>query len=253
MGLHPLAEQFGAIAGDYERGRPDYPPAAVGALAAELGIGPGARVLDLAAGTGRLSRALLAAGFDVVAVEPASSLREATAASLGADRVRDGTAEAIPLDAASVGAVTVGDAFHWFDQARALAEIRRVLRPGGGLAVLTTVPDWRGASWAHEVGELLAGSRPVHPRFDGPPWEDAVRAAGEWTPLREIRVTFNRPASTEQVVDYAASFSWVAGMPEDEKREFLDRARTLISTGTTPPELPVHVLIALTSLEAGSA
>ena len=86
MTLHPLAEQFASVAGAYERGRPDYAPAVVGALAAELQIAAGAPVLDLAAGTGKLTRALLAAGFDAVAVEPQTSLRAVLAAAVGADR-----------------------------------------------------------------------------------------------------------------------------------------------------------------------
>ena len=149
MALHPLAVRFAEVADAYERGRPEYSPAAVGALAAELRIPPGAPVLDLAAGTGKFNRALLRAGLDVVAVEPHSSLREVLAAKVGAERVRAGVAESIPLAKGSVVAVTVADAFHWFDQSVALGEIRRVLRPGGGLAVLSTVPDWGGASWAH--------------------------------------------------------------------------------------------------------
>ena len=188
-----------------------------------------------------------------MAVEPAPALREALSASIGGERVRDGVAEAIPLDDGSVQAVTVGDAFHWFDQARALNEIRRVLRPGGGLALLVTVPDWTGASWAHELGQLLAGCRPEHPRFDGPPWEDAVRAAGGWTSPREIRITASRPAAPDRVVDYLASMSWVAAMPDEQRNQLLERARELISAGTTPPELPVHVAIGLTSLDAGQA
>src|SRR5438270_7125297 len=124
MGLHPLAERFADVAGVYERGRPEYPPAVVGAIAAELGLSGAAPVLDLGAGTGKLTRALLAAGLDVVAVEPQASLREPLAASVGAERVREGSAEAIPLADGTVRAVTVADAFHWFDQAAALAEIR---------------------------------------------------------------------------------------------------------------------------------
>lgn len=167
MPLHPLAERFAAVAEEYERGRPDYPPAVIGALAAELGLGPDARVLDLAAGTGKLTRALLAAGLDVVAVEPQAALREPLAASVGGERVRDGLAEAIPLPDGSLAAVTVADAIHWFDHDRALAEIARVLRDGGGLAIVTTFPDWGAASWAHEVGTLMAGLRPQHPQLTG--------------------------------------------------------------------------------------
>src|SRR5208282_4434559 len=105
--------------------------------------------------------------------------------AIGPERVREGLAEAIPLDDGSVAAVTVADAFHWFEPERALADMRRVLRPRGGLAVLSSAPDWSGASWAHEVGTLMARLRPEHPQFDGPSWRDAVGAAGGWRAPRE--------------------------------------------------------------------
>jgi SAM-dependent methyltransferase len=249
MSLHPLAAQFASVADAYERGRPEYAPAVVGALAAELGLGPGASVLDLAAGTGKLTRALVAAGLDVIAVEPQAEMREALAGSIGAERVRDGVAEAIPLDDGSVDAVTVADGFHWFDQAAALTEIRRVLKPGGGLAVLTTHPDWSGASWAHELGTRIAGLRPEHPYFDGPPWQEAVRAAGGWTPAREIRITTTQPADARRVVDYAASMSFVAGLPAEQRAEWLAEAAELVEAGETPAEWPVHVIMGLTGPE----
>jgi ubiquinone/menaquinone biosynthesis C-methylase UbiE len=163
MALHPLAAGFDEVADAYERGRPEYAPAVVGALAAELRIPPGGRVLDLAAGTGKLTRALVAGGLDVIAVEPQPRLCELLRTSVGAERVLEGIAEAIPLRDGSVAALTVADAFHWFDHPRALAEIRRVLQPGGGLAVLSTAPDWSGASWAQEVGTLISELRPAHP------------------------------------------------------------------------------------------
>jgi SAM-dependent methyltransferase len=245
--LHPLAAQFAEVADAYERGRPEYAPAVVGAVAAELGVTAGAPVLDLAAGTGKLTRALLNFGLDVVAVEPQSALREVLASRVGAERVREGVAEAIPLPDASVAAVTVADGFHWFDHEVALAEIRRVLRPGGGLAVLTTAPDWGEAPWAHEVGTLMADLRPAHPHFDGPPWQDAVRAAGRWTGPREIRVTTSQPASPDQVVDYLASMSWVAALPDGQRAETLARVRAVIDSSETPDVLPVHVTVGLTT------
>jgi hypothetical protein len=113
--------------------------AVVGATAAELGVGPGDRVLDLAAGTGKLTRALVAYGFEVVAVEPQESLRAVLADKVAAARVRDGVAEQIPLEDGSVAAVMIADAFHWFDRPCALGEIRRVLALGAGLALLNTV------------------------------------------------------------------------------------------------------------------
>jgi SAM-dependent methyltransferase len=247
MALHPLAVGFAEVTGAYERGRPEYAPAVVGAIAAELSIPAGAPVLDLGAGTGKLTRALLSVGLDVVAVEPQSSLREVLAAGIGGERVREGFAEAIPLPDAAVAAVTVADAFHWFDHKPALAEIGRVLRPGGGLAVLSTAPDWGGASWAHEVGTLMAALRPEHPHYDGPPWQDAVRAGGNWTALREIRVTASQPVLPESFVDYIASISWMASLPEDQRVETLAQISAIISAGETPAELPVQTVISLSS------
>lgn len=248
MKLHPLAEQFASVADAYERGRPGYSPAVIGALAAELGLAPGDPVLDLAAGTGKLTRALLAFGLDVVAVEPQGPLREKLIEQIGARLVRDGVAEAIPLPVAAVAAVTVADAFHWFDRQPALGEIRRVLRSGGGLAVINTVSDWTGASWAHELGSLLEASRPEHPHFDGPSWQDAVRAAGGWTEPREIRVTTMRPADPDRIVDHLASMSWIAGMADAPREATLERVRALILSGDTPSELPFHVVLGLTEL-----
>lgn len=248
MALHPLTAGFAEVADTYERGRPEYAPAVVGAIAAELGIPAGGAVLDLAAGTGKLTRALLGLGLDVVAVEPQPELRELLAESVGRERVREGLAEAIPLPDESVAAVTVADAFHWFDHKVALAEIGRVLRPGGGLAVLSAVPDWSGASWAHEVGTLIAGMRTSHPKFDGPPWQESARAADGWTEPREIRITTSQPASPERMVDYVASMSWVASLGEDQRAETLAKVDAIISAGETPPELPIHVAIGLSTL-----
>jgi SAM-dependent methyltransferase len=248
MALHPLAERFASVADTYERGRPDYAPAVIGALAAELALARGDRVLDLGAGTGKLTRALLAAGLDVTAVEPQAELREVLTGIVGTARVLDGTAEAIPLPDDCVAAVTVADAFHWFDQAAALAEIRRVLSPGGGLAVIAMVPDWRGASWAHELGLLVQRTRPEHPHFDGPSWQEAVRAAGGWSEPREVRVSTTRPVDPERIVDHLASFSWVAAMDKDQRAETLAQATELVRAGHTPAELPLHVVLGLTSL-----
>lgn len=248
MALHPLAEHFASVADAYERGRPEYAPAVVRAMAAELQIEPGAPVLDLAAGTGKLTRALCVAGFDVVAVEPQAALRKVLAVNIGEDRALDGLAEAIPLADASVAAVTVADAFHWFDQAAALAEIRRVLRPGGGLALLSTVPDWSGASWGHELGTLIQRTRPEHPWFDGVPWWDAVETVGGWTAPREIRVSTSVAAHPERIVDHVASMSWVAAMSEDRRAEMLMQVAALLDAGYTPDELTVHVVVGLTAL-----
>ena len=252
MELHPLATRFGGVAGNYERGRPGYPPAVAGAVMAELGLAAGDPVADLAAGTGKLTRALLAAGLDVVGVEPLDEMREVLAGHVGEERAIAGVAESIPLPDASQRAVTVADGFHWFDAPAALADIARVLAPGGSLVLLSTIPDWSGASWAHELGSLIEEMRPEHPYFDGPSWRDALAAAGGWSEPRELRVTVNRPADPEGIPDYLVSMSWVAALDEESRREMLTRAAELVSAGETPDELPVHFRIALARLEGSS-
>jgi SAM-dependent methyltransferase len=245
MQLHPLAAQFAQVAEAYERGRPEYAPAVVGAMAAELGVPAGAPVLDLAAGTGKLTRALLGCGLDVLAVEPQAELRGLLAATVGPERVVEGLAEAIPAEDGSFAVVTVADAFHWFDQQPALAEMRRVLRPGGGLAVLDTTPDWSGASWAHEVGSLIVAARPDHPHFDGPPWTEAVRAAPGWGEPWEVRVTCWQPSRPERIADWVSSLSWVAGLPDEERGQMLAQVDAIVAAGETPAEMAVHVTVGL--------
>jgi ubiquinone/menaquinone biosynthesis C-methylase UbiE len=245
VALHPLSQGFADVAGAYERGRPGYSPAVVEAIAAELAIPAGARVLDLAAGTGKLTRALLDVGLDVTAVEPQPQLREILGANVGEQRVLEGLAEAIPLPDRSVAAVTVADAFHWFDHAAALAEIRRVLVPAGGLAVLTTTPDWGGASWAHEVGSLIATLRPEHPQFDGPGWQQALSAVGGWGEPRTLRMTMTQAAAPERVGDYLSSISWIAALGEQERTQVLEEVAAIVAAGHTPPQMRVHVAIGL--------
>jgi hypothetical protein len=123
-----------------------------------------------------------------------------------------------------------------------------VLRPGGGLCAVWTIPDWGAASWAHDVGTLMAASRPEHPAFDAPPWQDAARASGRWSEPREVRVTVSNPAQSSRIVDLIASMSWIAAMTEADRREHLFRVRELIDGGETPAELPVHFVLALSSL-----
>jgi SAM-dependent methyltransferase len=243
--LHPLAQQFASVADAYDRGRPDYAPAVIGATAAELGLQPQDRVLDLAAGTGKLTTALVAYGFDVVAVEPQKPLRLMLAQKVGAARVRQGVAETIPLADESMAAVMVADAFHWFDRPRALAEIRRVLVPGGGLALFNTVPDWGGASWAHELGSLVVGGRPEHPNFDGRPWREFVREADGFGEPWDVRVTTHGPADPERVLIHLSSISWIAGLPETERADLLANMRAVVMAGETPEQFALHVEVGL--------
>ena len=153
--LHPATTGFSAAADAYERGRPGYPADAMAWIAERLELRPGRDVLDLAAGTGKLTRSLVPFGARVIAVEPIDEMREHLFAALPDVEAFDGTAESIPLPDGSVDAVTCGQAFHWFRVEQALREIHRVLRPGGSLALVWNIRDLSDPLQAR-IQEILA-------------------------------------------------------------------------------------------------
>src|SRR6266508_4206211 len=153
------ASSFGPAAVAYAEHRPDYAPAAVRWA---LEFAPGPRVLDLGAGTGKLTGTLVALGADVIAVEPDPAMLTELRRALPAVRALPGSAEAIPLPDASVDAVLAGNALHWFDMAVAGPEIARVLAPGGILAGLWNVMDNR-VDWVAGL-ERVGGSAAIGPR-----------------------------------------------------------------------------------------
>jgi ubiquinone/menaquinone biosynthesis C-methylase UbiE len=227
-GLHPTAAQgFSRSADAYERGRPAYSPAAIDFLAARLGLGPGARVVDLAAGTGKLTRPLLATGAEVVAIEP---VREMRAALPDEARALKGTAEAIPLPAAAADAVIVGQAFHWFDGEAALAEIHRVLRAGGALALvwnrLQTDDDVHRA--IQSLIEPHRGATPAH-RTDA--WRAAFERSRGFGRLEERVFPNEQKLDADGLADRVGSISFIAALPEAERERVLRSARALAAEG----------------------
>jgi ubiquinone/menaquinone biosynthesis C-methylase UbiE len=163
-GPHHAAPSFARVAAAYERARPLYAPAAVEYVAQRLDLRPGRVVVDLGAGTGKLSRQLAPYGARVVAVEPLDEMRALVPHGIEA---LAGTAEAIPLPAAAADAATAAQAFHWFDEEAALAELRRVLRPDGCLAVVSNRRDDRDPR-TRAFGETLARHR-AHAPLEPPP------------------------------------------------------------------------------------
>src|SRR3954452_3714546 len=152
-GIHSRARSFDSVAEAYERARPGWPAAAMDALVDRLGLDERSAVLDLAAGTGKLTRALVPRFASVIAVEPLDGMRAVLEQVVPGARALAGSAEAIPVDDASVDAIAVAEAFHWFEPEAAVAEMARALRPGGGVAVLYNRRD-RGsdeAAWQREV------------------------------------------------------------------------------------------------------
>jgi SAM-dependent methyltransferase len=206
------ARSFGRVADEYERGRPGYPPEAIAWL---LGAEP-IEVLDIGAGTGKLTSALVAAGHHVIAVEPLDEMRVILEARLPDVRALAGTAEQLPLTEHSVDAVTVGAAFHWFDHSLAQAEIARVLRAPGVLGLLGNGFD-TSLAWVARLREIL-----------GPP---ALEQRGHWPPVQELGRRFaeieDREFGHQQSIDraglrdLASSRSSLAIMAEPHRRSVL--------------------------------
>jgi SAM-dependent methyltransferase len=166
------SRSFDTAAAEYERRRPDYPEEALRWAAEILGIAPGDRVLDVGAGTGKLAGGLVALGFDVVAVEPGAPMLEQLRTAVPEAEALEGPAESIPLPDASVRAAFAGQAFHWFDRARAVPELHRVVGAGGGLALLWNWWDERDPL-QRELGEVIGygGHEPyVQEELPGAPW-----------------------------------------------------------------------------------
>ena len=224
--LHPLVAGF-ADATAYEKGRPQYAGEVVDVLAEQLDLSPGAPVLELGAGTGQLSRALLAGGLDVRAVEPLASMRQLLARAIGAQRVQAGVAEEIPLPDRSVDAALAADSFHWFDEARSMPEIRRVLRPGGGVAILRTVPMLE-APWSSELESILMRERPEHPAFAERGAAAALEDDCAFGPVRETVLSTEQSSDRERILAYLATVSWVGALPGDRRGEVLAEVENLL-------------------------
>jgi SAM-dependent methyltransferase len=228
--IHPAAATgFARGADAYERARPDYPPEAISWLAAELDLGPGRVVVDLAAGTGKLTRPLAALGCDVIAIEPVAAMRARIGAGV---RALAGTAEATGLPDSSADAVTVGQAFHWFDAPAALAEIERVLRPGGALALVWSSRPVEASALHRAIEAIVAPYR-----HDAP-----VHASGAWRAglvgreLVERRFPFSQQRDADALADRVGSTSVIAARAAAARAAVLERVRALAPDG--PVELP---------------
>jgi SAM-dependent methyltransferase len=221
---------FARSADAYERGRPEYPEAAVRHVVGLLA--PEAAVLDLAAGTGKLTRPLLAAGLRVTAVEPVAEMRAALPAEA---RALEGTAEAIPLPGGSVDAVTVGQAFHWFDGDAALGEIARVLRPDGLLALLwNRRVDEDPVNQAIE--ELVGPYRADVPTHRGDAWRAAFERTTQFGPLAGEEFENVLEQDADGLEARVGSISFIASLEPAERAAVLERARAIAASG--PVRIP---------------
>jgi SAM-dependent methyltransferase len=216
------ARSFESVAAEYEWHRPEYPEEALQWAAAQLGLEHGARVLDVGAGTGKLTRGLVALGFDVAAVDPGAAMLDQLRAAVPEAEALEAAAESIPLPDESVDAAFAGHGYQWFDRERALPELLRVIRPAGGLALLWNWWDERDPLQC-ELGRIVgfSGHRPyTEEELPGPPW------------FREVGRTVADSAeetSPEAVVSRIATTSMFLTMDAAERERLLAEVLDLAS------------------------
>jgi ubiquinone/menaquinone biosynthesis C-methylase UbiE len=226
VSVHPSARGFAHAADAYERARPNYPAEAVDRLCEALRIGPASTVADLAAGTGKLTRLLVPRAGLVVAIEPIAEMAAKLCKIVPAADVREGTAEEMPLPAASVDAVTVAQAFHWFDAERAMAEIHRVLRPHGHLGLMWNHWDMSDPLQA-ALDDLVKRHRYETPNERVQRWRAAFAATSLFTRLHQQDFRMVQELDADGLVDRIGSTSFVAALPDEERLPFLDEVRAL--------------------------
>ncbi len=231
------ARGFGAGAAAYELARPSYPDEAVDVVRDEVAVSRDTRVLDLAAGTGKLTRRLVELGASVIAVEPVAAMRDQLATVLPDIEVVDGSAEEIPVDDASVDVVTVAQAFHWFDAPAAIAEIARVLRPGGRLTLLWNERD-ETTPWVAEMSRLIRWHERTVSRYQHVSWAEIVGVSGRFTPLEERVVRWDQPIDRELLAERVRSISYIAAMPVPQREKLVAEVVHLARRLPEPFPLP---------------
>ena len=236
--VHQVAAKgFGAEAAAYDRGRPSYPPAAVDWLASMLRICPGSRVADLAAGTGKLTELLAPHGCALVGVEPVGAMRDRLRTRLPDTALVAGVAEAMPFAAASLDAVTVAQAFHWFHPDQAMAELARVIRPGGRLGLMWNARD-RGVDWVDRVWTIMdrvERQAPWRDHGQGGPrgaarWSERVLTERPgWSPWTEATFYHVQRLTHDQVIDRIRSVSHIAALPPARQRNVLRQIAAILT------------------------
>jgi len=211
------AASFARVADAYEQARPGYPADAVLWLAGETPCD----VVDLGAGTGKLTRSLAALGHHVVAVEPLGEMLDRLRATVPGVTAVMGSAESMPLPDGAADVVACAQAFHWFDQEAALAEIARVLRPGGRIALVWNVRDER-VPWVSELSDAMVGRTGVDRGAAAP-----IEQSGLYGPVEHATFEHTQTVDRDALRALVLSRSYCAVLPEEERAPILGRVDRL--------------------------
>jgi SAM-dependent methyltransferase len=227
--IHPAAlTGFGIEAQSYARGRPDYPDELLSWLRGSLELAPGRTAVDLGAGTGKFTKLLVQTGAEITAVEPVDAMRAQLSAGMPGVRAIPGTAEAMDLVDGSIDAVLCAQAFHWFANERALAEIHRVLRPGGKLGLVWNVRD-KAVDWVGAITDIISPYEGDAPRHHTGEWRRPFDG-NLFSNLEETCFDHQHVGSPQKVIlDRFLSVSFVAALPEEEKSKVRRKLCDLIA------------------------
>jgi ubiquinone/menaquinone biosynthesis C-methylase UbiE len=199
-------------------------------------------VLDLAAGTGKFTALLVPTGADVVAVEPVKEMADELRAAVPGVEVLEGTAESIPLPGASVDAVTAAQAFHWFDAPVALVEIARVLRPGGGLAMVWNRRD-ESVSWVKRMNELIRWHEFNLSGYDTIDWAEVVASTELYTAVEHRRFRYEQVLDRQGLEARLRSVSYIAAMEKDEQDAVVAVGLQAVDGMAEPFMMPYNTLV----------
>jgi SAM-dependent methyltransferase len=243
--VHEVAAAGFGDPGDYEAARPGYPRAALDWFVTELDLGPGRRVCELAAGTGKFTRLLETVAPDLWAVEPVAGMRATFRALFPTRPVLAATAEAMPFRNESIDVVFAAQAWHWFDHERAGAEMARIVRSGGGVGLIWNARD-RGVAWVDAIWGIMDRVEKRAPWRDHENWRESAAVLPGFGPMRTAEFRHVQTLTPAQVEQRIASVSHVAVLPPPERAAVLAEVGAVLASdeatrGRDLVELPYRV------------
>jgi SAM-dependent methyltransferase len=220
---------FQRAADRYERSRPEVPPAAIEALVRSLGISPKSVVLELGAGTGKLTRLLAPRTGLYIPLEPLAAMRGQFRHALPNGPLVAGIAEKLPIHDSRIDSIVAAQAFHWFDIPRAMEEMHRVLRPGGTVGLLWNARD-ESVDWVHRATEILDRYEDRTPRYRRGAWRQAWDRCPGFGPLEKLSFPFVQRLDRRTAIERFTSVSFIASLDDLRFAEVETALKDLLDT-----------------------